>query len=156
MSTATNEKLLDETNELLACVGISAKRISSLTELSRVASSMFVAVYETLFRVHLDDVNRNPRTKEEYAANSQKVINELSMQIDINLKHISGQDIANGDLRSISNLLKIFAQIWRTTSSAGSTVGQGGSASLSVCIIVITYFVNVNKYMYVYACSSHL
>ena len=109
------DTLLDETNELLARVGISAKKISSLGELSRVSSSMFVAVYESLFRTRLDDIIRNPQTREEYTFNVQQVINELSEQIQIDLKHISGQDIADGDIRSISNLLHIFARIFNVT-----------------------------------------
>ena len=118
MSTSTvkgYETLLDETNELLARVGISAKKIQSIGELSRVSSSMFVAVYESLFHSRLDGIIRNPQTRDEYTLNVQRVIDELSEQIQIDLKHISGQDIADGDIRSISNLLHIFARIFNVT-----------------------------------------
>ena len=117
MSESSNptEALLQEANDLLSRVGISAKRISSLGELSRVSSSMFVAVYESLFHTRLDAINRNPIIKEEYINNVQIVINELSEQIQIDLKHINGEDIANGDIRSISNLLHIFARIFNVT-----------------------------------------
>ena len=118
LSTSTvkgYETLLDETNELLARVGISAKKIQSIGELSRVSSSMFVAVYESLFHSRLDGIIRNPQTRDEYTLNVQRVIDELSEQIQIDLKHISGQDIADGDIRSISNLLHIFARIFNVT-----------------------------------------
>lgn len=45
------EHLLANTNNLLSAVGISAKKISSIRELCRVASSMFVAIFESLFHV---------------------------------------------------------------------------------------------------------
>jgi hypothetical protein len=109
------DHLLEETNDLLVRVGISSKKISSIEELSRVSSSMFVAVYESLFRTRLEGINRNPQTKEEYTSNVQIVIDELSDQIQIDLKHINGEDIANGDVRTISNLLRIFARIFNVT-----------------------------------------
>jgi hypothetical protein len=111
------EQLLYDTNELLIRVGISAKKISSVGELSRVASSMFVAVYESLFRTRLDEIIRNPQTKEEYTNNVQRVISELSDQIQIDLKHIQGKDIADGDIRAIYNLLHIFARLHTVTRS---------------------------------------
>ena len=118
LSLSTNtmkgyENLLAETNELLARVGINAKQIQSVNELSRVSSSMFVAVYESLFRTKLVGIIRNPQTRDEYTLNVQCVIDELSEQIQIDLKHISGEDIADGDIRSISNLLHIFVRIFK-------------------------------------------
>jgi hypothetical protein len=75
--------LLSNTNNLLAVVGISAKKVTSISELTRVASSMFVAVFESLFHVRLDGIIRNPQSKEEYAHNAQRVIDSLSERLDI-------------------------------------------------------------------------
>ena len=70
--------LLANTNNLLAVVGISAKKVTSIGELTRVASSMFVAIFEALFHVRLEEIIRNPQLKEEYAHNAQRVIDSLS------------------------------------------------------------------------------
>lgn len=107
--------LLAETNKLLSAVGISAKKILSIEELARVASSMFVAVFESLFRFRVEGINRNPRSREDYAANAQHVINHVSEQIQMDLKHISGHAIVDGEFRALSNLVHIFVRILSIT-----------------------------------------
>ena len=57
--------VLQNTNSLLSTVGISAKKVTSIGELTRVASSMFVAIFESLFHVRMDHIIRNPQTREE-------------------------------------------------------------------------------------------
>ena len=57
--------VLQNTNSLLSIVGISAKKVTSIGELTRVASSMFVAIFESLFHVRMDHIIRNPQTREE-------------------------------------------------------------------------------------------
>ena len=106
-----NDNLLQDTNNLLQAVGISAKRIDSIDELSRVASSMFVAIFESFFRIRLENICRNPQNKEDYIKNAQYVIDGLSEQIQFDLLHISGASIVEGDLHSISNLVNIFSRI---------------------------------------------
>lgn len=103
--------LLANTNKLLTAVGISAKRIESTEELSRVASSLFVAVYESLFHQKIPGVIRNPLTKSEYERNAQLVIDSLSDQIQLDLKHITGRSIVGGDMRVLSNLVHILVRI---------------------------------------------
>lgn len=66
--------VLSNTNNLLSVVGISTKKVTSMGELTRVASSMFVAVFESLFHVRLEGIIRNPQNREEYAHNAQRVI----------------------------------------------------------------------------------
>lgn len=140
--------LLQNTNNLLKHVGISAKKISSVAELSRVASSMFVAVYESLFHVRLDGIIRSPQTKDEYAENAQRVIDGLSQQIHLNLQHITGKGIVGGDIRALSNLVHIFVRLVSVTTSGQSTPqfghgeghraldenSQNGSNSISVSL----------------------
>jgi len=65
------------TNNLLAAVGIRTKKVASIDELTRVASSMFVAIFEALFRIRLDGIVRSPHTKEHYEFNVQRVIDAL-------------------------------------------------------------------------------
>lgn len=103
--------LLANTNKLLSAVGIKAKKILSTEELSRVASSLFVAVFESLFHQKIPGINRNPLTKEDYERNAQLVIDSLSDQIQVDLKHITGRSIVNGDVRVISNLVNILVRI---------------------------------------------
>ena len=66
--------VLSNTNHLLSIAGISAKKVASMVELTRVASSMFVAIFESLFYVRLEGIIRNPQTRDEYAHNAQRVI----------------------------------------------------------------------------------
>lgn len=103
--------LLSNTNKLLSAVGISAKKISTTDELSRVASSLIVAVFESLFHQRVDGVIRNPRSKEDYEKNAQLIIDSLSDQIQVDLKHITGRSIVSGDLRVLSNLVHILVRI---------------------------------------------
>jgi hypothetical protein len=103
--------LLSNTNKLLSAVGISAKTILSTEELTRVASSMFVAVFESLFRIKIEGVVRNPQLKIDYETNAQLVVDSLSDQIQMDLKHITGQSIVNGDIRALSNLVHILVRI---------------------------------------------
>lgn len=103
--------LLSNTNKLLCAVGITTKKIASTDELSRVASSLFVAVYESLFHQKIIGVVRNPRSKEDYENNAQLVIDSLSDQIQLDLKHITGSSIVSGDLRVLSNLVHILVRI---------------------------------------------
>jgi hypothetical protein len=58
--------LITDTNKLLATVRIAAKPILSFDELRRVASSMFVAIFESHFNTRIDHVVRDPRTKFDY------------------------------------------------------------------------------------------
>lgn len=92
-------------------------------EFRRVASSIFVALFEKIFSTRLDGIIRNPSSKSDYIVNSQNVIDSLSNQIQIDLQHISGLSIVNGDLRALSNLVHIFFRIIHITS--------GGSLSSS-------------------------
>ena len=65
------DALLSDTNDVLTAVGISSKYIKSIEELARVASSMFVAIFESMFHKRLDGIVRFPKTLREYAHNSQ-------------------------------------------------------------------------------------
>ena len=106
--TILEYELLFELNSLLAYVGISSKRISSINELTRVASSMFVALFESLFKLRLDGIVRNPYSKMDYIINAQLVVDGLSNQIQMDLQHITGESIVAGDLRSLTNLIHIL------------------------------------------------
>lgn len=69
--------ILSNTNNLLSIIGISTKKVTSMGELVKVASSMFVAVFESLFHVRLEGIIRNPQSRDEYAHNAQRVIDRF-------------------------------------------------------------------------------
>lgn len=124
-----NAALLHDTNNLLLAVGIPTKRISTVSELSRVASSMFVAVYESIFHVRLDNIIRTPTTKEDYSHNAQCVINGLSLKIKMNLEHISGHAIVHGDVRALTDLVNIFVRYVSFISIGGEAEHDSRSIS---------------------------
>ena len=114
------EKLLDLTNKLLEYVGIVSKKVLSVDELVRVGSSLFVAVFESLFHLRISGIIRSPKTARDYTVNAQLVIDELSQQIQMDLKHITGESIVHGDLQSISNLVNILFRIVGLTHSVSN------------------------------------
>lgn len=93
---------------------------------------MFVAIYEALFQVRLDGIIRTPQTKMDYAYNAELLVAALSVEIDMDLHHISGEAIAEGDQKSLSYLVDILyriasiqqkgTQVSSNDSSAGSTI----------------------------------
>jgi hypothetical protein len=95
-------------NDLLRAVGIATKKITSMKELTRVASSMFVAVFEAMFQVRLEGIIRSPHSKEDYEVNVQRVIDGLGQRIGLDLGYLPGKGIVNGDVRALSNLISIF------------------------------------------------
>jgi len=120
--------LLLNTNNLLSAVGITAKKISSINELTRVASSMFVAVYEALFQRRLEGIVRENPSKSDYEFNVQSVIDGLSDEIKMDLQHITGKSIVQGDIRALTHLVHIFVRIVAITtqSESQSSLGQDG------------------------------
>lgn len=107
--------LLASTNKLLDIVGIGAKQIQSIEELTRVASSMFVAIFETVFYARIEGAVRNPFSRSDYIKNAQLVIDNISRHIDIDLSHISGEDIVNGTVFALSFLVHIILGVVRIT-----------------------------------------
>jgi len=98
-----------------------------MMELTRVASSMFVAVFEALFHVRLEGIIRSPHTKEDYEINVQRVIDGLGEQINMNLQHIPGPAIVQGDLRALSNLVHIFVHFCPKIKSDDAAAAAAGA-----------------------------
>jgi hypothetical protein len=111
LSLILESTILDEVNYLLSSVGTISKRIISIEELCRVASSMFVAIIESLFHIRLDGIVRSPISRNDYVMNAQKVIDHLSYRIDMDLQHITGEAVVDGDLRTLSNLIHLLYRI---------------------------------------------
>ena len=127
--------LLWQTNSLLTAVGVpSSQKIKTLGELQRVASSLFVTVYESLFQTRLDGVCRKPRSRDELVSNVQRVIDALGRSITVDLSHISAREIVSGgkargaagsgDYRAFNSLLQIFIRICAITGQDSVTTAN--------------------------------
>lgn len=142
--TKEQEKaIIDQTNELLSSVGIIKKDIHSFSQLARVAPSMFVAIYEILYQVRLEDIIRTPTTHEDYVTNSKIVIDSLSSHLSIDLSHIQPKKIASGDFLSLSNLLNIFTTIVKMAKNYDENYGYNDDSSISVSFtfhVLLLYF----------------
>jgi hypothetical protein len=109
----TAKTLLSMTNKILATIGITTKKINSLGELQRVASSMFVAIYEAFKNNRVKGIVRSRKggqslTQDDYIHNVQRVIQEMEVLVGTNLSHITGKSIVQGDLKSLYHLLTLF------------------------------------------------
>lgn len=103
--------LLANANKLLTAVGITTKKLQSIEELCRVASSMFVAIYESMYTTRIEGIIRNPELKEDYEKNAQLVVDILEKRIEIQMGHITGKSIVNGNIQILSDLVDIFVRI---------------------------------------------
>ena len=107
---------MNQTNGLLKSIGIATKPLNSVSQVTKNASSMFVAVFEALFQVRLKAVHRKPSQPGHYEHNAQMVLNALSNSIlNMDLSYITGQSIVAGDQSSIANLVDIFvgiSEVW--------------------------------------------
>eukprot|EP01031_Cornospumella_fuschlensis_P032038 gene32038-38740_t len=104
-------RLIIDMNKLLAATGIAAKRIRSLSELARVASSIFVALFEHVYHTRIDEVIREPKTREDYEYNAQLVVDRLGEQINYDLSYITGAQIVDSDVTALANLVDIFTRL---------------------------------------------
>jgi hypothetical protein len=122
-------ELAGNVNYLLKLVGINSdeQEVGS-HELLRVASSIFVALFEKLFTIRLDGVIRNPTTKSDYVVNAQRVVDGLAQQIQMDLQHITGLSIVNGDLQALSNLVHIFFHIVSITNAGSQSSSESHNA----------------------------
>lgn len=93
---------------------------------------MFVAVFESLFHLRLEGIIRNPYTAMDYVLNASSVIDGLSRQICMDLQHISGESIVNGDVRSLSNLVHILYRCVNKNSKK-TRKPHGASNEISLC-----------------------
>lgn len=114
--------LLYNTNQMLSLIGINTKKILSIDELKRVASSMVVAIYESLLNERIPGIIRFPQAVTDYETNAQLVIDALCSHIHMDLQHITGTAITEGNLRAISNLINIFSRIANITGRKGEDI----------------------------------
>ena len=125
--------LVHSTNSLLVAAGIGGRKIRSTKELQRVSGSIFVAIYESLFS-RLEGAIRNPKLRSDYEFNVQLVIDAVADEIGYGDLNISATAIVDGDLSSLSMMVRIILRICaitgqdsvsRASTSEGVNVSQG-------------------------------
>ncbi|KAM9296592.1 LOW QUALITY PROTEIN: centrosomal protein of 95 kDa [Gastrophryne carolinensis] len=78
-------------------------------ELKHCDARVFVALYEAILGEQVPDFIASSSTPEDDAHNVQSVIDSLALDyLQVSLSHITGENIIQGDLESIRNLLEIF------------------------------------------------
>mmetsp|Transcript_15839 Transcript_15839/g.30617 ORF Transcript_15839/g.30617 Transcript_15839/m.30617 type:complete len:717 (-) Transcript_15839:127-2277(-) len=125
------ESIVRRTNDLFVKLNITTRPIQAFEELQKSASSMFVAIFETLFNVRLKNVIRKPRVVTDYITNAELVMAALSESLPIDLSFLSGEDIYRGDPMQIHHMLSIFESLWNqlyeAPSIAAATAMAGGT-----------------------------
>ena len=95
-------------NEILRKCKIEGK-VQSLNECS---DSFFVAVYEGILGEALVGIFANAISYEQRVSNCEKVIDGLSHDVlNVDLSHITAENIVDGDIATIQNLLEIFKEL---------------------------------------------
>lgn len=92
-------------------------RSITLEELRISASSMFVAIFESLCQVRLRSIERVPRGQLDSVKNAKLVLSALQVcwpQVD--LRHIDAAKICSGDLTHITNLLEVLSMMYQCMS----------------------------------------
>lgn len=107
----SDEAILYNVNELLSKMGFIAPPITSMTKLIKDASSIFVLIFEKMFNKKYKNIIRDPQSKEDYAENLQTIINELKWTVAIDLSHIRGKEIVEGDKEKIGYLLNLLMRV---------------------------------------------
>lgn len=95
-------------NELLRRIVGDHAPFSNEDDLQESASSMFVAIFETMMDIRLKQVHREPEFSWQYGENAQSVIDGLSHKLGLGLDHIDSGLIAEGDLDHIGALVEVF------------------------------------------------
>ena len=102
--------VLERTNKLISAVVLQAKPIAAVAELKG-ATSMFVAIFEAMFRVRVRGIVRVPKYTKDYKENAQLIINALTTAFRVDISHLNGSLICEGDITAISELVNVFSDI---------------------------------------------
>ncbi|KAE8912250.1 hypothetical protein PF005_g14356 [Phytophthora fragariae] len=127
----TSNRLVVDTNALLARMGFGDRAFASAADLVASVSSMSVALYEKLFQFRLRDVERVPRTLQDYEHNAQLVADALrsalleqSSDADVGAEELTGRRLCAGDLGSIRRLLNMLEQVYALLFEESQEVGD--------------------------------
>ncbi|KAG6977218.1 hypothetical protein JG688_00000571 [Phytophthora aleatoria] len=124
------DQLLIDTNALLSKLGFGDRAFAHSADLVASVSSMSVALYEKLFQFRLRDVERVPRTRQDYEHNAQLVADALRGALleqgndDDAVDALTGERLCAGDLGSIRRLLTMLEQVYTLLFEESQEVGE--------------------------------
>ncbi|KAF4145817.1 hypothetical protein GN958_ATG05001 [Phytophthora infestans] len=127
---STADQLLLDTNALLSKLGFGDRAFANAADLVASVSSMSVALYEKLFQFRLRDVERVPRTRQDYEHNAQLVTDALRSALldqvndDDATDTLTGVNLCAGDLGSIRRLLTMLEQVYLLLFEESQEVGE--------------------------------
>ncbi|GMF10874.1 unnamed protein product [Phytophthora lilii] len=126
----TPEQLVFDTNALLSKMGFGDRAFAHVADLVASVSSMSVALYEKLFQFRLRDVERVPRTRQDYEHNAQIVADALRAALleqsndGDAVDELTGERLCAGDLGSIRRLLRMLEQVYTLLFEESQEVGD--------------------------------
>ncbi|RLN10504.1 hypothetical protein BBJ28_00016028 [Nothophytophthora sp. Chile5] len=123
--------LIAATNALLSRLGFGDRAFVGLADLVASVSSMSVALYEKLFQFRLRDVERTPRTRQDYEHNAQIVADALqgalleqNVEDRATAAELTGERLCAGDLGSIRRLLQMLEQVYALLFEESQEIGD--------------------------------
>lgn len=109
-------ELLNAANSLILSCGLSPEPLRNAADLQSSASSLFVALFESLFDVRLPGILRSPNGLDDLEHNAGVVLEALRSTLPPKVAipaDITGHAVASGDLPSIAFLVRIFTDLAR-------------------------------------------
>jgi hypothetical protein len=102
-----------------------AKALESVSELQDIATSLFVAVFESLFVVRLRGIVRKPSTETEFQHNANLFLSGLKKMLPKGMvqipPEITAESIVSGSIPSITYMIRFFLELQRLFSVADSS-----------------------------------
>ena len=122
-------QLLVDANALLRSMRPDANELGSVTELQGIATSLFIAVFESLFVVRLKDVVRTPLTRQEFMHNATvflaglaKMLPKGAIQVP---PEITADAITSGSIPAIAYLVRFFTELRRLFEASDKAAVSG-------------------------------
>jgi hypothetical protein len=100
------------------------------------ASPVLIPIYEKICSCRLNDVRTPVRNLADEIHNIQCVVNALCFDtVEFDLSHISGEQVANGDLYAMEDLLEILTDVYHWIKNDGEEGGDIGMIIISYHLI---------------------
>lgn len=108
----SDQTILEKTNEILNFCQLQP-RFCSINDIQQNSSSIFVAILERILQEKLLNINRNPKTNQDYISNAQIFLQTLKnefLTIDLS-QNVTPQNLCNGDKMAISEILSVLSKL---------------------------------------------
>lgn len=128
---ADETRALQEANALLRRIGFGARQFARFEDLVASASSMSVTLYEKLFQLRLERVERAPRSLAHYEANAQLVLDALGAALlespsqvssGLTLDGVTGAALCGGDVHAIRQVVHMFEHVLSLLAAASAAL----------------------------------